>query len=96
MGLAPRRFSQKPFPDTIKRWELFCDFDDADQRYFRAVGHNLHPSLAHARSAHSEEMNVRSQTQSRREACRVHVSGGFAGGDKNLRGRHRFERERMT
>ncbi len=85
---AARRFVQQVFPHALQGGILLCDFDNSYQGDFGAVGYEFDAGIAHASSAHAEELNVSARPQCRREPRRVHVAGCFAGGDEDLCGRH--------
>src|SRR5882762_10472253 len=84
--------SDQAFPHAIQRRELLGNFDDSNQRHFRAIGYQFNSRFPHARPAHSIKMNVRPRAQSFCQTRRIHVTGCFAGGNENLCGWHRFAR----
>ena len=65
--------------------EHFGDSDDGD---FGLVSDDLDACGAHLRAAHAENRHVQALLQRCREPRSVHVSGSFAGGEKERYGRH--------
>jgi len=84
------------FHTRFNAGSFLANFNDSDQRHFRAIGYQFNPRFPHARPAHSVKMNVRPLAQSFCQTRRIHVTGCFAGGDENLFGWHRFARAGMN
>jgi hypothetical protein len=64
--LATLCFIENSFPHSPQGRIFFCDFDDSHEGDLGAVGYEFDSGFAHARSAHSEKLNVGARAQSRR------------------------------
>src|SRR5712691_7909800 len=57
--LSLRGFTDQAFPHAIEGGELFGNFNDSDQRDFRAIGYQFDSRFSHALAAHPVQVNVR-------------------------------------
>src|SRR5712692_2145902 len=64
------------------------NFSDSHDGNFGVIGDDFDARGTHLRPAHSEDGDVEALFQCRRKPCSVHVSGCFAGGEKERNGRH--------
>src|ERR1700730_10340470 len=56
-------FADQTFPYAVQRGKFFGNFDDTDQRNFRAIREQFDSRFAHAWPTHAVEMNVCSRAQ---------------------------------
>ncbi len=79
---AARGFIHEVSHSAEQRWQALQDFGDSNDGNFGIIGDYFDARGAHLRPAHSENRDVQALLQHRCEARGVHVSGSFAGGEK--------------
>src|SRR5712672_351759 len=89
-------FPEQTFPYTVERGKFFGNFDDSDQRNFRAIRDQFDSCFTHAWAAHAEEMRICPRLQRCRQTRCIHVAGSFTRGDQNLCGWHRLTSGRLA
>src|SRR5690349_16053762 len=72
------------------------DFGDADNGDFGIVGDDFDAGGAHLRTAHAENGDVQALLERGGEASGVHVSGSFAGGEKERYRWHVWMAQRLV
>ncbi len=78
---APGFIHQAPH-GAEQRGQALQHLGDSDDGDFRIVGDDFDAGSAHLRTAHAENQDVQALLQRGCKARGVHVSGSFAGGEK--------------